>query len=414
MPKIAYIIPEFPGQTHIWMWREISHFREWNTDVTIFSTRRPSDRDRAKHHFVDQAQRETVYLWPAGMGTIIISLLWALITRPLGLLRCVQLGLTLPVEPGPAWRKVLPLIMPATILARAVQKQGITHLHSQSAKNSVILCMLVRRLLGLPYSLVVNANLEWWGGAMREKLGEADLIVTHAGWIRKDIINTFPDLPPDKVLLAPVGVDTHLWKPLADKTLAATGPYEFVSVGRLHPNKGHDTTIRAVDLLLKRGQQLKLRIIGGGPEQPALEALIKELDVAAYVELTGSLGEDDVRATLRRADLFVLPSRSEPLGVVYMEAMAAGVPVIGTTEGGVSEIVTSGEDGLLLPPDNPAALADAIEQLLADPERRQRFAIAGRKTIETRFDSRLGARKLLERFAAGLEIHGHRETANQP
>ncbi|HMO25407.1 MAG TPA: hypothetical protein PKB10_03990, partial [Tepidisphaeraceae bacterium] len=85
--RVGYMIPEFPGQTHIWMWREIQWMRRWGVPLQIYSTRRPPERDRARHAWADDAQAQTVYLWPAGGGRVVVALLWALFTRPIGLLR---------------------------------------------------------------------------------------------------------------------------------------------------------------------------------------------------------------------------------------------------------------------------------------------------------------------------------------
>jgi hypothetical protein len=92
-----------------------------------------------------------------------------------------------------------------------------------------------------------------------------------------------------------------------------------------------------------------------------------------------------------------LARHAAPLGVVYMEAMAAGVPTIGTRAGGVGEIITDGHDGLLVPPRDPAALAAAVERLIDEPEFAVTLGMNGRATIEERFDSRLGAATLYTR-----------------
>ena len=103
-----------------------------------------------------------------------------------------------------------------------------------------------------------------------------------------------------------------------------------------------------------------------------------------------------MREALGRADLFLLPSHAEPLGVVVMEAMAMGVPVVVTRAGGVPEIVTDGVDGVMVPPGDPGALAAAILDLAADPGRRGALADAGRRAVVERFDARVGARPLFE------------------
>jgi colanic acid/amylovoran biosynthesis glycosyltransferase len=98
---------------------------------------------------------------------------------------------------------------------------------------------------------------------------------------------------------------------------------------------------------------------------------------------------------LADADIFLLPSHAEPLGVVMMEAMAMAVPVIATRAGGVAEIVTDGVDGLMVPPGDALALAQAIHSLGGDPERATALGAAGRRSVVQRFDARVGAHKLL-------------------
>ena len=79
---IAYLTPEFPGQTHTWIWREIVHMREWGVDIRLFSTRRPDNESAARHAFAEQARNETVYLWPRSLGSIVAAVAWAARNTP--------------------------------------------------------------------------------------------------------------------------------------------------------------------------------------------------------------------------------------------------------------------------------------------------------------------------------------------
>src|SRR4051812_1960655 len=171
--RLGYLIPEFPGQTHIWIWREINHLREWGADITIFSTRRPNTRDRARHAFAEQASVETRYLWPGNLFRIGQSIFWAMLLHPMGFAKCIFLTFRLPIKSG--WRtpRLLLMLAPACSFARSCKSLGIQHLHAHSCANSAILCMMVRRLVGIQFSMTLNADIECWGGAMAEKFADA-------------------------------------------------------------------------------------------------------------------------------------------------------------------------------------------------------------------------------------------------
>lgn len=388
--KIGYLMPEWPGQSHVWAWREITHLRELGLEVTIFSTRQP--QELGKHGFTAIAQSETRYLWPLSLGQMLQSLIWAIVRHPKGMLSCVRLGFSLPVESQPSWKSVLPLILPACQLAREVEHRQIEHLHTPIPKNSAILCMLVKRLLNLPFSLTVVADFSHWGGAMQEKFEDAAFITLVAEWMVQQMRETFPSISPHRYRVTRHGVDTKKWTPSAHRK--TTEPKRLLSIGRLVPTKGFDILLKAVALVKEEGLPFQLRIAGGGPEQAHLEALIDELDLGADVVLLGSIGEEECLAEARAADLFVLASHREPLGVVYLEAMAVEVAAIGTDAGGAAEIITDQANGLLVPPCQVKELAEAISRLLRDDELRTKLAKAGRQTVIEKFDSRIGATAL--------------------
>ncbi|HEY2586791.1 MAG TPA: glycosyltransferase [Tepidisphaeraceae bacterium] len=396
MDRIGYVIPEFPGQTHTWIWRELCHLREWGVAVTIFSTRRPDPAMRAAHAFVAEAERETIFVWPPRLVPAATALLWAVVSHPMGLLRCIRLGLTLPVDERPAVRTVLPLLVPACVLAREAARRGLERLHAHTCANGAILCMMARRLIGIPFSMTLNAQLPIWGGAMAQKFADAQFTIAITQWLLDDVKRECPHLGPDQVMLGRIGVDTRKWAPAAERAAPAAGPLRLLTVARLHWAKGHTYLLRATKQLVDAGMDVTLRIAGNGAERERLEALTAELRLGERVQFLGPLPEDAVIRELSETDVFVLASDAEPLGVAYMEAMAMAVPTLGTAAGGVAEIITDGIDGVLVPPKDPAALADALRALIADPERRQCIGQAGRETIVRRFDSRLGAATLYE------------------
>ncbi|MBS7791573.1 glycosyltransferase [Roseococcus sp. SDR] len=154
---------------------------------------------------------------------------------------------------------------------------------------------------------------------------------------------------------------------------------QLLAMGRLHANKGFDTLIRALALV----PGAHLSIAGEGPERAALEALARECGVADRLSLLG--WREDTGGLLAGCDLFLCPSRHEPLGNVVLEAWSAARPVIAAAAQGPSELIQDGETGLLVPVDAPEALAQAIRALLAEPERAARLAAMGRAAFERDF-----------------------------
>jgi glycogen(starch) synthase len=149
-------------------------------------------------------------------------------------------------------------------------------------------------------------------------------------------------------------------------------------VGRLHRQKGVDTLIRALPLLPPAASVL---LVGDGPERPALQRLAGELGVADRVTVTGFLPHGMVPGLVAGADVVVLPSRYEELGTALVEAMAAGRPVVATRVGGIPELVRDGVDGLLVPPDDPEALAKAVIRVLANPVLAAELGASGRARV---------------------------------
>jgi glycosyltransferase involved in cell wall biosynthesis len=156
-------------------------------------------------------------------------------------------------------------------------------------------------------------------------------------------------------------------------------PVTLLSVGRLRAPKDFTTLVRAVAAL----PDVRLRIAGDGPDRAALEAEIARLGLWGAIELLGE--RSDVADLLAGADVFVLSSDSEGLPMSVLEAMAAGLPVVATAVGGLSELVRDGETGRLVPPRRPDALADALGPLVADAALRERLGAAGRRHAEAAF-----------------------------
>ncbi|HYF93310.1 MAG TPA: glycosyltransferase family 4 protein [Symbiobacteriaceae bacterium] len=182
---------------------------------------------------------------------------------------------------------------------------------------------------------------------------------------------------PSRVVVIPGGVDLHEYG-----SPVRLVPGVLCSLGRLQTEKGFDILLRAM-----RDLQGEARLLLGGEGllQEELPRLAAELGVAGAVEFRGFVA--DVPSFMSEAGVFVLSSRSEGLGLVVVEAMAAGRPVVATRVGGVPEVVVDGVTGLLVPPEDPGALAGAVRRLLSDPDLAARMGEAGRRRAREVFSA---------------------------
>jgi glycosyltransferase involved in cell wall biosynthesis len=167
----------------------------------------------------------------------------------------------------------------------------------------------------------------------------------------------------------------------APRAALAGSPPRLVSVGRLKEPKDFVGLVRA---LARVDVPFCAAIVGDGPDRPLVEAAIAEAGLSGSIELLGE--RDDVASQLAQSDVFVLSSRSEGMPISVLEAMAAGLPVVASAVGGVPELVVDGETGVLVPPDDADALADALRRVLDDDALRHRLGDGARRRAAKRFD----------------------------
>jgi glycosyltransferase involved in cell wall biosynthesis len=156
---------------------------------------------------------------------------------------------------------------------------------------------------------------------------------------------------------------------------------EILMVGNLLRSKGHELVLRALGNLQPSIPRLRCRIIGEGPERAQFEALARDLGVGQQVQFCGRQSRSEVAEAMRRCSVFVLPSRNEGLGCVYLEAMSCGKPVIGCRGQGIEEVIEHGRNGWLIPVDGLEPLEQGLSALLASADLCARIGTAARQTI---------------------------------
>ncbi|MCB9476757.1 MAG: glycosyltransferase [Deltaproteobacteria bacterium] len=203
-------------------------------------------------------------------------------------------------------------------------------------------------------------------------------------------------LDEDRVVLLPHGVDTEAIAPCPDNETSN----EIVAVGRLSVEKGQDVLLHAFAWL--NDPTMRLVLIGEGPTRDALMAEALRLSIGDRVEFAGELPHAETLERMRRARVFVVPSRREGFGVACLEAMAAGRPIVSTRCGGPEDLLTHNKDALFVDVDDADAMGGAIRRLLDDGELASRLGAAARARAEAEYDRRVVIRKLDEVYRALL------------
>ncbi|MEZ4547133.1 MAG: glycosyltransferase [Thermodesulfobacteriota bacterium] len=241
------------------------------------------------------------------------------------------------------------------------------------------------------------------GGGIYAPLREnGDLFLAISKYNRRQLEHMGFEL--SKIVDHPVGIDTERFKHTSSPAPRPDGEIRIVTIARLVREKGLEYAIKAVGILAAKnpGLTIKYEIIGEGKLLDKLQSLAAEEETSDAVTFAGGMDQDYISGRLAESDIFLLSSVEEALSVALMEAQASGLPVVATKVGGVSEVVSDGESGYLVQPGDAEALAEKLDLLVKDPEGRKKMGMAGRKTVEEKYDIRKLNKKLVELYRSLL------------
>jgi mannosylfructose-phosphate synthase len=219
--------------------------------------------------------------------------------------------------------------------------------------------------------------------------------------LQKEKIAELYGFTSDNIVVIPPGVDVHTFRPVergrreAESGFPESGlPERYIfCLSRIDANKGHDLLLEAFDIVAAAIPEVQL-IIGGGSPKPKeresdviakMRRIIDEKNMQERVEIAGYIPDDQLVSHYQYAELFVLPSIFEPFGMTALEAMACGTPVIASKLGGIKDVISSGESGLLIDPSNKKEFADAITSLLRDRRHAEEIGRKGSETVHREF-----------------------------
>jgi glycosyltransferase involved in cell wall biosynthesis len=292
---------------------------------------------------------------------------------------------------------------------REIERLKIRHIHTHFGWSASSIALMANRLLGIPFSLTLHAHGIFINRLLlAAKLQHAQFVVTISEYNRQFLKKLIPENSlDDKIYVIRSGIDPDVFTP-SSETQKDEDELTIVGVGQLAPRKGFHVLIEACHHLAERGVPFRCYILGEGEERSRLEALIDHYNLREQVLLPGRVFQEELRQILARADVSVLPcvraKSGEQDGIpgVLMEAMAMQLPTISTPVSGIPELITHERNGLLTPPGDAVALADALQRLKHDPNLRQKLGKTGRETVINRFNLYRLAEQMDRLFEQGM------------
>jgi glycosyltransferase involved in cell wall biosynthesis len=403
--RIAYVIPAWPPlPSQPFVVNEMVEVAAAGHELTVLGLyRRRSDTMR---HGTFERLRPAHVLPAALLDPItLLVALWTCCWRPVRVLTTLA-GLHRAAGLNPwAQSKIVAVAPKALAAAWRFHRLGVEHVHAHFANQTADCAALAASVAGIPFSFTAHAY-DIYQSAPRQRndtlawklahVARAFAVSDFATRLMRTRVAAGGD---GRVETAYVGIPMELFR--TAPPAAPAPPLRLLAVARLCEKKGLDTLVDACALLAGRGVPFALRIFGDGPERAALAARATAHGLGGQVHFGGAVAQEEIAREMRACHAFVLPCRRDRNGdmdgipTVFMEAMATGRPVVSCAISGIPELVRDGETGLIVPPNDPAALADALIRLAADPALAARLGTAARALVERQHDQRVTARRMI-------------------
>ena len=414
MSRVGYVLKKFPRLSETFILTELLALEELGTPLVVYSLRPPDDP--RFHAELSKLRAEIRYVAAGSFADALDRLARAEPGADAGG-RSIQrlLELAMRAELRPADMPVSALLDEAAAAVRVAELarvDGVVHLHAHFATVAARVAHLASALAGIPYSVTGHAKdlyrttvnfrlLDRLAGASQAFVTVCDANVAH-------LAARLSPAAAAKVRRIYNGIDVSAFAG-GSVMPPKTSPPVVLSIGRLVRKKGLHLLLDAAAAIVGRAQRFDVRIVGDGPERESLRRQADAIGLRGRVEFCGAQPSDAVRRELAAATLFCLPcipdddGNQDALPTVLIEAMAAGVPCVSTTIGGIPEILDHSRAGALVAPGNVEALAEEMQALLADPVRREELARAGRARAHAQFDRRRAATELASVFAGRVQ-----------
>ena len=405
--KVAYLVSQYPAISHAFIEREVAELRKQGWQVETFSVNAPGEKDLRSRASRADAATTTILL---ESRSLLLRCAGGLAARHPVVAVQVLIG-ALTTGPrtlrGRMWQVCY--LVEAALLVRRLRDRGIRHIHVHFANNGADIARTSARLgrllegptAGWGWSMSMHGPTEFDDPKrydLAEKVRDAAFVACISTWCRAALLALVPEVGP-RLSIVRMTVDVERYPPLAEGRLNRSGNAVVVLfVGRLVPEKAPDLLIEAVAQLRSEGIAVRLRVVGSGPLAGQLAEKVERLGLSDAVEFCGPRGQDELPQLYGEADVFCLPSRSEGLPVVLMEAASSELPVLTTRITGIPELVVDDVTGLLVEPGDLAGLTAGLRRLVEDPFLRARLGRGARVRVLQEFLPGPNATRLGERL----------------
>ena len=390
--RIGYVVKRYPRYSETFVVAEIASHEAAGLEVEVFSIMPPNDT-----HFQEAIARVRAPVQYIPYHGVKAADFWAALDAAAAALP----GFWKAMEAAQGEDALA--VYQGALIACAVRERGIEHLHAHFATAATSAARLASHFAKVPYTFTAHAKDVFHDTVrpddLRRKLRDAGATITVSDFNRDYLQRTYGDAAA-RVERIYNGLDLELF-PHASP--AERAPW-VVAVGRLVEKKGFADLVEACALLQGRGAAFQCDIVGTGPLEPALAALILERQLQDHVRLVGPRPRSEVVALMRGAAVFAAPcvvgadGDRDGLPTVLVEAMALGTPCVSTDVTGIPELLAD-DCGIIVPQHDPANLAAALERLLTDSALRVRLVTRARQRVEADFDIRCTAARLRTIFS---------------
>jgi len=400
--KIAYLINSYPMVSLSFIRREIHALESLGLIISRFSIRVWNDR------LVDKADKDefekTKVLLGVGVIGLLRSFLGVLLLSPIKMFQTLLLTVKIGRRSERGLSIHLIYLAEACVLLQELTKKGISHIHAHFGSNSTTVAMLCHSLGGPTYSFTVHGPEEFdkvEAIALPEKIKRASFVVAVSSFGRSQLLRWCDYSDWSKIQVVHCGLDAMF---LSQPYIPLPTEPQFVCVGRLSEQKGISILVEAVGQLAKEGLRFKLVLVGDGSLRSEIEALIKNLKVEDYIELTGWATNLEVRQHILDSQVMILPSFAEGLPVAIMESLALSRPVLTTYIAGIPELIQPNRSGWLVPAGSVDALAIAMRQILNLPlEEIADMGKIGSEMVIKEHNATEEAKKLVKLFQSQIQ-----------